>query len=254
MILFHRATPFAILLACAAGFFAVIRLGLNPLVGFMATLMVVSLLFARLCEWRLRTFQFWYLVGTPTMFLSACFGFLLLLEVNWQRAALAAVASLLTFVFAELTFAYMHAPAKYQAYSIEHLSLALNVLAMYFLSALFFGTRMLLQLPLWGLCAFFALGVLFMVYGTLWVSKMAPRPAIAYALAGTVLATELFAVITYLPTGFYTNAALLALFLYLFLGLTRAHVASRLTRPIVNRYAIVGSAMFLMIIGTSRWT
>jgi hypothetical protein len=254
MILLHRVTPFVIALACAAGFFAVIRLGVNPLVGIAGTLMLASLLFARLCEWRVRTFQFWFLVGTPLMFLVSSFGFLLLLEVSWQRVLLACVTVVLVGVFAELVFAYVHAPAHYQAYTIEHLSLALYVLAMYFLSALFFGTRMLLELPLAGLCAFFALGVMFMVYGTLWVSKMAPRPAIAYALAGTVLATELFAVITYLPTGYYTDAALLALYLYLFLGLTRAQLAEKLSRPVVRRYAVTGAVLLVIIVGTAHWT
>ena len=210
MILIHRLTPLLIALAAAAGFASVSFFGVPTLAGMGATFLAVALLGARLCRLNPRSFQFWYLVGTPTAFLASSFGFLLLLERPGERLALGIVSSLLLFLFYELVFAYVHLPGAYQAYSIEHLSLALNVLTMFFLSAIAFGAGMLLQLPLWMLSAVFAGAAMFVVYGTLWVSKVTGRQALAYALAGTALATELFAVVTYLPTGYHTDAALMA--------------------------------------------
>ncbi|TAK03239.1 hypothetical protein EPO34_04180 [Patescibacteria group bacterium] len=254
MILIHRFTPFFILCSAASGFAAVVVSALPVLPGLALTVAMVAFLFARLCRLSPRSFQFWYLTGTPVTFLLSSFGFLLLLERPLERWALAAATSLLLFLFAELVFAYVHVPATYRAYSIEHLSLGLNVLTTFFLSSFAFGTGMLLQLPLWLSSAAFASSVAFIMFGTLWVSKVAVRPALAYALAGTALATELFAVISYLPTGYYVDAALISVFLYVFLGLTRARFLDKMTKTVVGRYSAVGSGLFLLLMGTARWT
>jgi hypothetical protein len=253
MILIHRITPFFIGSAAAAGFLLMVRFGLDPRLGIPLTLLVVGVLFARLCQWQARSFQFWYLVGTPLVFLLSALGFLLFLESPSQRLVLSAVAGVGTLLFAELTFHYLHAPARYQPYSIEHLSLALNVVSMFFLGTVAFGMRMLLQLPLWQLAGAFAAVSLFVFYGTLWVSKVTGRAAFAYAAAGAVLATELFSVVTFLPTGFYTDAAMIALYLYVFLGLTRAHFLDKLSPTVTRRYLGVGAALLTAIVGTARW-
>jgi len=253
MILIHRATPLVIALCIAAGFFAVTRLSVNPIVGLGVTSAIVFALLSRLVGLRPRTFQYWYFVGTPVLFLLSACGLYLFLEYPAERVALVLVCALLVFFFGEHLFHYVHIPASYQAYAIEHLSLVLNVLTVFFLGAFGFGLRMFLQLPLLALAAGFFLAIAFVVYGTLWVSKVEHRNAWPYALAGAVLTTELFSVITFLPTGFYTNAAVLALFFYLFLGFTRAHFVDQLTPSVSRRYLLIGSFLFATIVGTARW-
>ncbi len=253
MVIIHRATPFAIGLVTALLFTAVLLGWLPVAIGFPLLLLLPFLLFSRLCQWSGRTFQFWYFVGTPVVFLLSSIGFLLLLEDSVSRWALAGLAASLLFVFGELVFVYLHLPASYQPYSIEHLSLPMNILSVFFLSATFFGTNLFLQLPLPLLSIAFALVVMFLVFGTLWVSKVSFTQAMPYALAGTLLATQLFAVLTYLPTGYYTNAALLALYFYLFLGCTRAQSLARLSKDVVKRYVIFGALLGAVILGSARW-
>ena len=253
MILLHRATPLVIALSIAAGFFAVTSLGVHPITGLSAMTVVVFLLLSRLVGFHPRTFQYWYFIGTPVLFLSSACGLYLFLEYPAERTALVLVCALLVFFFCEHLFQYVHIPANYQAYAIEHLSLVLNVLTVFFLGAFGFGLRMFLQLSLLQLSLGFFLASAFVVYGTLWVSKVDHGKAWPYALAGAVLTTELFSVITFLPTGFYTNAAVLALFFYLFLGFTRAHFVDQLTPAVSRRYLMIGSLLFAAIVGTAQW-
>jgi len=253
MILLHRATPFAIALCLAAGFFAVTSLKVHPVVGLGMALLAQWVLLSRLVGFKPRTFSYWYFVGTPSVFVLSSFGLYLFLEYPTERAVLAVLTSVLVFFFAEHLFNYVHIPANYQAYGIEHLSLALNVLTMFFLGAVGFGLRLFLQLSLGVLSGGFFLMSAFVIYGTLWVSKVDHKKALPYALAGAVLTTELFSVVTFLPTGFYTNAALIALFFYLFLGFTRAHFTEQLTRAVTQRYLAVSSILFAVIVGTARW-
>ena len=157
------------------------------------------------------------------------------------------------FFYIEHLFHYLHLPTRYQAYTLEHLSLVLNILTIYFISVVGFGARMFLSIPLWFACVVFFLVAFFVIFDMLWVSKVEAKMAWPYAIAGTVLATEIFAAVSFLPTGFYVNAAILAVFFYLFLGLTRAHFLDALTHTLVRRYLAIASFLFVIIMGTAQW-
>lgn len=256
MILLHRITPFLIGIATALGFAAVLMLGLHPLWVMGATLAAVALLYARLVGVAPRSFQFWMLFGTPLLFLATSFGLLLFLEQPLSQFALAAFVAVFVFFFAEHVFSYVHVPVNYETYAIEHMSLVMNVASVFFVSVVGFGTRVFLTAfaPLWLLGPLFFAVSLFVIFGTLWASKVDVRHARLYALCGALLVTEFFLAVTYLPTGFYTNAALIALTAYLFLGLTRAHFLETLSPKVVRRYVLTSAVLLIAVLGTSQWT
>jgi len=256
MILIHRVTPFLIGLTSALGFATIFVHRWNPLALMFVTVLAVAALFARLVGFFPKTFQFWMLLGTPVLFLVSSFGLLLFMENFTAQIALAAVVSAFLLFFAEHVFSYVHLPANYETYAIEHLSLVLNVASVFFVSVVAFGTRVFLTAyaPLWMLSVLFFVVSLFVIFGTLWASKVDPEKARLYAVCGALLVTEIFLTVTYLPTGFYTNAALIALTAYLFLGLTRARFVESLSRSTVRRYVMTGVVLLVTILGTARWT
>lgn len=256
MILLHRITPFFIGAATALGFVSALWFPWNPMLSMACSFVAVSLLFVRLVGFAPKSFQFWMLAGTPALFVATSFGLLLFLESLPAQLLLGGVVSLLVGFFAEHVFAYVHVPVSYQAYGIEHLSLVLNVSSVFFVSVAAFGTRVFLTnyAPLWLLSVLFFGVSLFVVFGTLWASKVDVARARLYGMCGAALVTEIFMTVTYLPTGFYTNAALIALTAYLFLGLTRAHFVENLSRSAVRRYAVTGLVILVAILGTAHWT
>lgn len=256
MILLHRITPFAIGIVTALGFVTVLTLRTHPISVMLVALCVVAALYVRLVGFAPRSFQFWMLCGTPFLFLLSSFGLLLFLESSLAQISLALVVSLFLFFFAEHVFSYVHVPVNYETYAIEHLSLVLNVASVFFVSVVGFGTRVFLTAfaPLWLLSLLFFAVSLFVVFGTLWASKVDVGQARLYALCGALLVTEVFATVTYLPTGFYTNAALIALTAYLFLGMARAHFVESLSPSTIKRYTVTGALILVAILGTSHWT
>lgn len=156
-------------------------------------------------------------------------------------------------LFAEYIFQYTHLPSQYQPYSIEYLTLLLNVLTIFFLSSVAYGVHLLIQAPLWLLSAVFFLLSFFILYGTLWVSKADDRRSKPYALAGSILTTEFFVTLAFLPSSLYTNAALISLFFYLFLGLTRAQVHHKLTARVARRYLGIAAVLLLAILLSADW-
>lgn len=253
MILIHRLTPFAIGLLASLGFFSLLQGWLPPFLSVVLSLIFVALLYARLLHFHVRSFEFWYFLGIPLLYLLASFGMMFLFEQALSSLLLSLVSVLFLMLFAEYLFQYTHLPSQYQPYSIEYLSLLLNVLTIFFLSSVAYGTNLLIQTPLWILAPIFFLLSLFILYGTLYVSKADSARSRPYALAGSILTTEFFVTLAFLPSGLYTNAALITLFFYLFLGLTRAQVHHKLSASVVRRYVGVAVVLFVVILLSTDW-
>lgn len=253
MILIHRLTPFAIGLISALGFASLLLGWTGPVVALTAAVVVVALLYGRLLHFEIRAFSFWHFLGTPVLYLAASFGMIFLFEQQKASVALAVVTVLLLVLFAEYVFQYTHLPSQYQPFSIEYLSLLLNILTVFFLSSVAYGMYLLIQAPLLLLAVSFLLLSLFILYGTLFVSKADAARSRPYALAGSILTTECFIALAFLPSGLYTNAALLTLFFYVFLGLTRSQVHHKLSSSVVRRYVGVAAVLLVIILLSTSW-
>jgi hypothetical protein len=253
MIILYRLTSFVVALISIIGFLLLIKGVAHPVVIVFATVFLCAIIIARLLGWQVRTFQFWHLLGTPALFLLATFGSLFLLETPVVQIGLGALATILLFIFVEHVFSFIHLPTQYQPFTLEYLSQLLHVLSVFFLATLGFGLLLFLQIPLWLLCLLFFPFLFFIVYGTLWAGKVDARLARSYALASAVLITEFFAVISFFPTGFYTNAAFLALGVYVLLGLSRADALHKLSKEVLRRYVLLFILLTVVIVVTSQW-
>ncbi len=253
MILLHRLSSFGVTCIVAAGFSLLLFSRVHPALVILLTALFAGLLLARLLGWHVRTFQFWHLLGTPLLLLLSSFGSFFLLESATIKGALSLFVVVLLFLFVEQVFSFVHLPVAYQPFTLEYLTGLLHMLSVFFLSVLGFGLSLFLQTPLWLLSLVFFCILFFIVYGTLWVGKVEPARAKPYAFAGAVLTTELFASLSYLPTGFYSNAAFLALGVYVFLGLSRAHALHKLSKEVLRRYLLVCAALAILIATTSQW-
>lgn len=253
MILLHRLTPFVLALILGAGFWLSVRMPQAPLAALTVSLALAFLLLGRLAGWQPRSGTFWNLVGAPFAFASAGTALFLLLETNAERALLAALVCMLVFAFAEQVFAYVHVPVTYQPYAIQHLSLGMNALTVFFFAAFSFGTRTFMQTPLWmSAPAMFVLSA-YVLYQALWVSKMEHRRARVYGLCGGLIVTEVFLALSFFPTGIYVNAALTALTAYAFLGLSRAWFLEQTNRRLMARYVVAVAVSVLIILVTAQW-
>jgi hypothetical protein len=253
MILLHRLSSIGFSVVCAFGFLALLFDWLHPMLVVVVCLTVSSLLLSRLLGWQVRTFQFWHLLGTPMLFLFSSFGLFFLLESFSVKIVLTISVLLLLLLFVEHVFSFIHLPVKYQPFTLEYLSQVLHVLSVFFLATIGFGLRLFLQAPLWLLSLAFFLVLAFIMYGTLWAGKVDSLKARPYAFATALLITELFAVLSFLPTGFYTNAAFLALGVYVLLGLSRADALHTLSKEVLRRYLTLFIVLGATIALTSQW-
>lgn len=253
MILLHRITSFAVALTVGLLFF-LLTVFPNIGVGFFVALgIIIALLLARLLKWEVTRFSFWVFFGTPVFFLASSIFFFLFLEQGFEKTLLSLFVTLGVWLYAENIFAFYHLPSAYQPYALEYLSLVLYVASGFFFTSASYGAQLFLLLPVWvpAIAVFWA--VLFATMGVLWVSKVAHDQTVLFALSGAILMTELYMMLAMLPTSFIVNAAAFSVLLYLFLGLSRAHVLDKLSKPVLHRYVGIGVLMLIAILATARW-
>jgi len=253
MILLHRISPFVLLPVLLAGMYFIIFVQKYPVAIAIAMVVVGIFVFARLLSFEIRTFQFWHFVMTPILFLVASLGMIFFLEQELVILVIAITSTALVILYAEYVFQYLHLPSIYQPYSLEYLSLFLNLLTVFYLSSVGFGSILLLQTSLVAVSVVAFLCFAFVIYGTFWVSKAHESKIKPYTYGGSILMTEFFVSVSFLPSGFYTNAAIMTILFYVFIGLTRAHVLRTLSAPVVKRYLIISGVLLIATLLSSQW-
>ncbi|MCX6714613.1 MAG: hypothetical protein NTX72_02270 [Candidatus Uhrbacteria bacterium] len=253
MILLYRITPFLVAIVALLGYAAFVFRFVHPLVAMSVSFLCIAILMARLLRFHMQEFSFWFFLGIACLFFLSSFGMLFLFETPWVSIVLSLVCTALLVLFTEFVFLYTHLPSRYQPFSLEHLTSLLNLLSIFFFSSFAFATRLLIQVPLTFLALLFFLLSFFLVYGVLWVTKAESFRSRLYALFGAIVLTELFACITYFPTGFYTNAAFMTIFSYAFFGLTRTEALHKLSREVVKRYVFVSVFLLCVVAISSKW-
>lgn len=255
MILLHRLTPFALSGALFAGFALLVT---RPsLIAWSLGLfcIVVPVLLSRLLLFEFRRPAFWVFLGVPLFLIASAFLFFLFLEADIAKWLVSLSVVLAVGLYAENLFTFYHLPSAYQAYSLEYLSLVISIMSAFFFTSAANGAHLFLRdlVPLWIPAVIVFVAVLFSTLAMFWVSKVGFETSRRYALFGALLMTELFVVLTFLPTSFVANAAAFATLLYLYLGLMRAHVLEKLGTTVVRRYAVTTLLLLFVIFGTAQW-
>ncbi len=253
MILVKRTLPAIVGVLTFLGLFAIATLQTNVWLWFGVVLLVAILGLGSLCGWGADLERWGLIAVTPALFISSGFAFMLFVEPQWLLVLIAIGVAIFVGLFLEHVFRFVYVPGIYQPYAIEHTSIVLHIVSIYFFSTMFYGLHTFLLTPVWIIASvFFLLSALF-VYETLWVSKVASTTASHIALLGALVLTQLFVATAFLPTSFFVNAAIVAVAFYVFLGVIRASLLQRLSGVALKRYTIAGGIFLIVILLSAKW-
>lgn len=254
MILLHRVTSFTVAIVTGVIYALLIFRPQNSTGFFIVLGALLVLLIARLLKWEFKRFSFWVFCGTPLFFFASSILFFLFLEDQLSKIILATLVTFGVWLYTENIFSFYHLPSTYQPYALEYLSLTLYIGSAFFFTSGSYAAQLFLNLPVWlpALAVFWA--VLFATIGVFWVSKIPHDKTVLFGITGAVLMTELYMMLAQLPTGFIVNASVFSVFLYLYLGISRAHALDKLTKVVLNRYVSIGIFLILVIFLTAKWT
>jgi hypothetical protein len=253
MLLVRRFIPYLLGFLIVAGMLlaAFVPVLIWPLFGLLAFLILLAI-------WTLSdnkfNLDFLNSVVTPLVFYSAVFLFTLFLESMYFKALFPFIVAFLLFVYTEQLFYYRYFDKKYQPNSLENLSFYMVILSIFFLSSSLFGFYIFLHAPKVALLIGVTLVTLLLNYQLFWVMKVNFWESWPYNLVLTLAVFEFFFVLTFLPTSFAVNGAMLAILYYFTLGLLRYHFIDRLDIKVIKRYLIIGGLMLMFVAFTARWT
>ncbi|MBU0614455.1 hypothetical protein KJ766_04230 [Patescibacteria group bacterium] len=263
MILLHRITSYVLLLVTILGYAGLVfqpfatdfsMQGQQAMIMIVIMLVVCGLLIARLLKWEVKTLSFWIFWGVPMFLLFSSLFLFLFLEDTSVKIVLSLVTIFAVWLYTENLFTFYHMPSRYQAYSLEYLSVVLFLLSSFLFASGTYSTQLFLQLPVW-IPAFIIFWMsLFAIVGVFWVSKVDSQTSLLYALVGAVLMTEVYIAIGFLPTTFIVNAAVYTTMLYLYLGLVRVHVLEKLSSIVLVRYIAAAASFIAVVFLTAHWT
>ncbi|MBU4314782.1 hypothetical protein KJ673_00050 [Patescibacteria group bacterium] len=253
MIVLHRLTTLLITLL-TAGVFAILLFNpSNLLLAGVLGIVVIPILFSRLLKWEAKRFVFWVFLLLPMLLLLSAVFFFFFLEGEILKYSVGILVTLCMWLYTESVFEFYHLPSSYQAYTLEYLSLAFSILSAFFFSSGMYAMGLFMQLPIWVPAIVLGLFSWFASMMVLWVSKISFARAIRFSIVCAVCMAQVYIVLSLLPTSFLSNACGFAVFIYTFLGLSRAQALGKLSKTVVLRYLSVAVLLLVIIFLTARW-
>jgi len=196
---------------------------------------------------------FFHFLIVPIVFSVGCF-FALTLTVNDYFFHVLVIAScLLQYALFRQYYLYLYFQQKYQPYSLESLYLYMLIFASFFIFSGAFGSIVLLQLNLWLVLLIQMILIMPLLYVFFWINKVEISKSWLFIFVIGFLTLQLFMVVSYLPSGFYLNAFLLTVAIYIMIGLSKKFLKNELNKKVVISYLIVGGISLITALITARW-
>ena len=202
----------------------------------------------RKINWRLLQFSL-----APLIFYVAGFWFAMFLQRTWIYHTFAILGAVVFWMYFEQALLYFHYPLKYFPYTLENFAYYMGLLAFFFLVSGLFGFAILLQLKVWFLAVLAALGTFIINFEIFWNQKIELRKSRIFNFVITLIVVEFFVALGFLPTGYYVNAAVLSIFYYVLMGLSKSALTGYLTRRSVLMHVFIAAACLLLVLFSAQW-
>lgn len=197
--------------------------------------------------------KFWQLLITPALLFASGLLFFSFLEGYLFQQAFLLVLVILIWAFLQVIFLMHHSRPHYQPYALENIIVHLNLIIIFFTAASFFSLIVFLGISLGILLVIFYLVTFLLAYQLLWVSGTTFTANWPYAVIITIVLTEIFWAVSFLPTSVYVNGLVLAISYYLIAGLTRNWLLEIKEKKVVRRYLLISILVFIITMLTAKW-
>lgn len=203
---------------------------------------------------KLKSLQFWNFLITPHLFLLISWFFTIFLESRMLLHIVAVLSAVVIGIFLEETYVYFNLPKKYYPYSLENISNYINLITIFLLFSSLYSLIVFLNFSTWYLSVIVMTITFLLAYQTTWINKISFSKSWLFIIVITLLMTELFSVISFLPTSFYVNGIVLTVCYYIIVGLSRYFLLEQLESKSTKRYLVIGIVAIIIAIVTAQWS
>lgn len=182
-------------------------------------------------------------------------GYTVLLYSEYPPAHTALLVIIPAFVglWLEILYYFWQRPDLYHPYSLQKVASYLYLVEIFLFVAALVGVQVLVQLPAWIATLIATLIFWLIQMDMLRLHQFDTLKAFVFALFGTILATELLVALNLLPTHFFMEGAVLALFFYAWFGIGKQFLQKEVDKPQVVAYVVVAAVGSLVTMVSSFW-
>lgn len=218
-----------------------------------ASLILLILIIWQLTGREIKIEKFWRFLITPVFFLASGILFLGFLEgVFIKQFFLFGLVTLL-WAYLEILFLRFNFRPKYEPYSLENVTVHLNLLTIYLVTCGFYSLILFLSINFWGLFFIYILVNILITSQVIWASGVTLKVGWAYLLVIPLVLAEMFLAVSYLPTSIYVSGLIVTLTYYLISGLGRNWLLEIKNKEVILRYLILSIVIFFIILITAKW-
>lgn len=195
--------------------------------------------------------EFWHYIFNPLIFVWSSILLLMFFEGSYfKHFFILGIGVYIVFYFENL-FYYLSSGREKNEENFSRAANIMNVISIFFLAAGLYGIKTFIQPPTWVLSVIFFIFSSALIYGALWIAKPSFRDIFWYVVVVSLIITELFAALNFLPIGFYADGAILGVLYYMAAGVMINFLKKGV--PPYRRYLIIGSLLLLAVIATAKW-
>lgn len=195
--------------------------------------------------------EFWSYLVNPLIFIWSSILLLMFFENWFIKHFFSLGVSVYLFFYFENIFYYLSSGREKNEENFLRATNIMNVASIFFLSAGLYGIKIFVQLPIWLLAIIFFIMAGALAHGSLYIIKPGFRENLLDLAILSLVVTELFVALNFLPIGFYTAGSVLGICYYMGAGIV-LNFLKRGTAP-YKRYLLIGSALLVLVIFTARW-
>jgi len=236
--------------------------GLLQLFSFKPALIYISLVlqvallfftFLQFCRESKSSKDWWNFLILPALFTIAVTAYATLGKNRLFVQALFFLDLAVLYLYLRFSFYYLIRPASYKVSAIENLSSFGSFLTFFLSAAAIYAFQSFISAPV-GLLALFVMMISgLMIYQIIWVNNLKAKENLIHILVGCLVLVELAWTISFLPINYNIAGLTLAVFYYIFIGLTKHSLAGALDRTKVKQYLGFGLLSILLILLTAKW-
>lgn len=218
----------------------------------------VVIIFSILSIWQLTdrkllNKKFWQFIITPVLLLASGILFLSFLEGAIIRQIFLVILVGAIWTYLEVIYLWLHFRPKYQPHSLENISTHLNLLTIFLTASGLYSLIIFFGLSLWALIIIFAIISILLTHQMVWASGATLKSEWPYVLVISISVLQVFIVVSFLPTSIYVNGLLVTLVYYVMTGISRNWLLDIKDNKVIQRYLIISSIFFILILLTAKW-
>lgn len=207
----------------------------------------------QLTDRKLLNKKFWQFIITPVLLLTSGILFLSFLEGVIIRQIFLVILVGAIWTYLEVIYLWLHFRPKYQPHSLENISTHLNLLTIFLTASGLYSLIIFFGLSLWALIIIFAIIATLLTHQMVWASGATLKSAWPYVLVISIVTLQVFMVVSLLPTSIYVSGLLVTLTYYVMTGISRNWLLDIKDNKVIQRYLIISSIFFILILLTAKW-